>query len=85
MISRKEGKNIAGEMFKNSFDINTLISVKERLCTAERLDGDKLTVHFGLFDEKMDEDKENYPETIFTAMVNLRNGTSVVVFAKDDM
>lgn len=85
MISTDEAKEIAGKTFKQSFDINKLIEVKDRLVTEQGMVDGMFNVWFGLFPEKLKKDIPNYADIILQVAVNLNDGSVQIIYKLEDV
>ena len=85
MLKEKECKIIAGRIFADMIGIDKLIEAKERVITTQRIDGNSFIMSFGIFDEVINENANNYADKLLTVDVDMVNGNAKVVFKAESI
>ena len=85
MLREEECRIIAGKIFADAIGIDALIEAKDRLVTTQRIDKNIFIMSFGIFDDIIKEDSNNYADKLLTVDVNMLNGNADIVFADESI
>ena len=85
MLKEKECRVIAGRIFANTIGIDRLQEAKDRIVTTQRIEQNTFIMSFGIFDDTINEESNNYADKLLTVDVNMVNGETEIAFKAESL